>query len=286
MIEPGVLFKVRPVFHRFRSGFPALPVPQAALCPVTDIDRKTVHTICIEREVYYMNRLGTDTFFLLHPPVIVGRANAVGQTEGCGPLSSAFDFIGDDAFQQDTWEKAEREMQKLALSLAAEKAGLALEALDLLFSGDLLNQCVSSSHTARDTQLPHFGLYSACATFGEALMLTAMALEGGFGSYGAAAASSHFCTAERQYRTPLEYGGQRTPTAQWTVTGAGACILASQGVGPQITHITPGRVTDAGVTDANNMGAAMAPVDDKLAPSPEEARQYKIQPFSTKSFIL
>lgn len=114
--------------------------------------------------------------------------------------------------------------------------------------------------------MPYFGLYGACSTMGEALSLAAMAVDGGFAQYAGVVTSSHFCSAERQYRTPLEYGGQRTPTAQWTVTGAGAAVLAKTGEGPKITHVTTGQVVDKGIKDANNMGAAMAPVDVKLRP--------------------
>lgn len=150
-------------------------------------------------------------------------------------------------------------MQKQALGLALNKAGQAAANLDWLFAGDLLNQCISSSFAARGQTTPFFGLYGACSTMGEGLALAAMTLDGGFGEWAAVTASSHFCSAERQYRTPLEYGGQRTPTAQWTATAAGAAILAREGPGPYVTHVTVGRIVDKGITDTNNMGAAMAP---------------------------
>ena len=205
-------------------------------------------------------KLGKQTVALVQPPSIVGRSNVVGKKEGEGPLASFFDYIaGEDTFGESTWEKAESAMQKRALAQALEKAGLAARELDWLFAGDLLNQCIGSSYAAREQNLPFFGLYGACSTMGEGLALASMVLDGGFGERAAAVASSHFCSAERQYRTPLEYGGQRTPTAQWTVTGAGAVILSREGNGPYITHVTPGRVVDKGIKDANNMGAAMAP---------------------------
>ena len=205
-------------------------------------------------------KLGKQTVALAQPPSIVGRSNVVGKKEGEGPLASFFDYIaGEDTFGESTWEKAESAMQKRALAQALEKAGLAARELDWLFAGDLLNQCIGSSYAAREQNLPFFGLYGACSTMGEGLALASMVLDGGFGERAAAVASSHFCSAERQYRTPLEYGGQRTPTAQWTVTGAGAVILSREGNGPYITHVTPGRVVDKGIKDANNMGAAMAP---------------------------
>ena len=193
-------------------------------------------------------------------PVILSHANVVGKKEGEGPLRDSFDYIdSDNTFGQPSWEKAESAMQKQALSLALTKADRTAAGVDWLFAGDLLNQCISSSYAARGRDIPFFGLYGACSTMGESLTLAAMALSGGFGQCAAAVVSSHFCSAERQYRTPLEYGGQRPPTAQWTVTGAGAVLLGREGSGPRITHATVGKIVDKGVTDANNMGCAMAP---------------------------
>ena len=205
-------------------------------------------------------RLGRQTVCFPHPPSLLGYANCVGKKEGEGPLSACFDYITqDDALGQSSWEKAEQQMQKQALALALDKSGLSTSGLDFLFAGDLLNQCISSAYAARGQDVPYLGLYGACSTMGEGLALAAMAVEGGFGSCAGVVASSHFCSAERQYRTPLEYGGQRTPTAQWTVTGAGAAILCADGCGPYITHATIGKIVDMGIKDANNMGAAMAP---------------------------
>ncbi len=205
-------------------------------------------------------KLGRQTVAFADPPAIVGRANIVGKLEGEGPLRDHFDHIEqDDTFGEKTWEKAETSMQKMALAMALDKAGIAASTLDYLFAGDLLNQCIGSGFAVRGQDVPFFGLYGACSTMGESLSLAAMAIDGGFAQYAAAVTSSHFCSAERQYRTPLEYGGQRTPTAQWTVTGSGAVILAKEGPGPFITHITTGKVVDKGIKDANNMGAAMAP---------------------------
>ena len=184
----------------------------------------------------------------------------VGQKEGAGPLGPYFDVVAqDDSLGQPSWERAERLMQQQALSLALDRAGPGAPQPDWLFAGDLLNQCIGASYAARAHGLPYFGLYGACSTLGEGLCLAAMTLDGGFGQRAGVVVSSHFCTAERQYRTPLEYGGQRTPTAQWTATAAGAVILSRSGRGPKITHVTVGRVVDLGVKDANNMGAAMAP---------------------------
>lgn len=150
-------------------------------------------------------------------------------------------------------------MQTRALDNALKKASLTADDLDWLLAGDLLNQCIGSSFAARSQQRPFLGLYGACSTMGEGLVLGSMLLDGGFGERVGVVVSSHFCSAERQYRTPLEYGSQRTPTAQWTVTGAGAAILSRGGSGPRITHVTAGKIVDKGVTDTNNMGAAMAP---------------------------
>ena len=205
-------------------------------------------------------KLGQQTVALAHPPSILCGANAVGHKEGEGPLGKCFDYVdGDDTFGQPTWERSECTAQKKALALALEKGGLTAQELDWLFAGDLLNQCVSSSFAAREQKRPFFGLYGACSTFGEGMVLAAMTLDGDFGERAGVVVSSHFCTAERQYRTPLEYGCQRTPTAQWTVTGAGAVILQREGTGPYLTHLTPGKIVDKGITDTNNMGAAMAP---------------------------
>lgn len=181
-------------------------------------------------------KTGNQTFVLCNPPSIAGHANVVGQKEGAGPLKNSFDLIGtDDAFGERSWEKAEVEMQKRALSMALEKAKQTPSVLDFLFAGDLLNQCISAGYAARGTGIPFFGLYGACSTMAESLGLAALLLDGEFGEWGAAVTSSHFCSAERQYRTPLEYGGQRTPTSQWTATAAGAVVLAKNGDGPYIT---------------------------------------------------
>ena len=203
-------------------------------------------------------KLGAQSAALAHPPSLAGWGNVAGKKEGEGPLAAAFDYIdADDTFGEVTWEKSESTMQKQALALALNRAGQSAAGLDWLFAGDLLNQCIGSSYAARGQQVPFFGLYGACSTMGEGLALAAMLLDGNFGERAGVVVSSHFCTAERQYRTPLEYGAQRAPTTQWTVTAAGAAILAREGPGPYLTHVTAGEVTD--LTDTNNMGAAMAP---------------------------
>jgi stage V sporulation protein AD len=150
-------------------------------------------------------------------------------------------------------------MQQLALEILGKKSGIHKNAVPPVFSGDLLNQCIGSSFSLNNTDIPHVGLYSACSTMAESLMLAGMAVGGGFFTQSVAMTSSHFASSERQYRFPLGYGGQRTPTSQWTVTGAGAALVCAEGNGPRIESCTMGTVTDLGVKDANNMGAAMAP---------------------------
>lgn len=205
-------------------------------------------------------KLGKQSFAFTDPPSITGFGNSVGKKEGQGPLRAYFDHIAkDDHFGQKTWEAAESVMQEEALAAAMKSARLGSNDTDFLFGGDLLNQCIATTYCARQQNIPFFGLYGACSTMAEGLILASMAIDGHFGSHGIAITSSHFCTAERQYRTPLEYGSQRSPTAQWTATGSGAVALSAQGKGPYITHATVGKIIDKGIQDVSNMGAAMAP---------------------------
>ena len=205
-------------------------------------------------------RLGRQTVALEREVRVAAHAAVGGKKEQEGPLKRYFDHLtGDDSFGEKSWEKAECKMQKLALQIALEKWGKEAGELDYLLAGDLLNQCISSSFAARETQVPFWGLYGACSTMGESLALASLLIDSGAASTAAAVTSSHFCTAERQYRNPLSYGGQRTPTAQWTATAAGCAILSTQGRGPRVTHVTTGKIVDKGIKDANNMGAAMAP---------------------------
>ena len=204
--------------------------------------------------------LGRQTVRLECPPSILAAGSVVGKKEGEGPLREYFDQVSEDTkFGQNTWEKAESQMQTLALQEALKKADLSYSKVDMLFGGDLLNQCIGTSFAARGTDIPLFGLYGACSTMAESLSLGAMAVDGGYAGYAAALTSSHFASAERQYRLPLEYGGQRTPTAQWTVTGSGAVVLGPNCHPPYIAGFTTGKIVDLRVSDANNMGAAMAP---------------------------
>ena len=204
--------------------------------------------------------LGRQSFRFSKPPVITHWASVAGKKEYEGPLGHSFDIVSKDTFfGQKSWEQAEKTMQQLALSRVLEKGGLDGSQLGAVFSGDLLNQCIGSSFCLRNTGIPHLGLYGACSTMAEGLLLGSMAVGGGFLPNAAALTSSHFAGSERQYRFPLGYGGQRTPTSQWTVTGAGAALIQNQGRGIQILGCTIGSVTDLGIKDPGNMGAAMAP---------------------------
>lgn len=206
------------------------------------------------------HKCGKQSFCLGQPPVITGWACVAGKKESEGPLAHTFDISSKDTlFGQRSWEQAEKHMQQLALNKLAEKTKLLKQDFELIFSGDLLNQCIGSSFSLRNMRIPHLGLYGACSTMAEALLLASMAVGGGYFQRVVAMTSSHFASSERQYRFPLGYGGQRTPTSQWTVTGSGAALICDTGTGPRVKSCTVGCVTDLGIKDANNMGAAMAP---------------------------
>ena len=203
---------------------------------------------------------GKQSFHFQNSPIITAWASVAGKKESEGPLGHSFDVINKDPyFGQNTWEQGEKKMQQLALDTLAKKAGLELSGFNVVLSGDLLNQCIGSSFSLRNTNIPHLGLYGACSTMAESLLLASVMVGGGFVNNAVAMTSSHFASSERQYRFPLGYGGQRTPTSQWTVTGSGAALICHAGNGPRIESCTIGTVTDLGITDANNMGAAMAP---------------------------
>lgn len=205
-------------------------------------------------------KCGKQSFRLTQPPVITAWASVAGKKEANGPLRDSFDITEKDSyFGQKTWEQGEKRMQQLALETLLKKAKLSENDIDLVCSGDLLNQCIGSSFTLRNKGIPHLGLYGACSTMAESLLVSSMMTGGGFADRVVALTSSHFASSERQYRFPLGYGGQRTPTSQWTVTGSGAALVCSQGHGPRIEGCTIGTVEDLGITDANNMGCAMAP---------------------------
>ncbi|MDS1030934.1 stage V sporulation protein AD [Bacillota bacterium LX-D] len=205
-------------------------------------------------------KVGEQTFSFANPPVIISSAAVVGPKEGEGPLKNYFDHISKDIyFGQKSWEKAEQTMLESTLKIALEKANLEPQDIDCMFAGDLLNQTVSANYTARQLSIPFFGLYGACSTMYESMMLGAILVDGGFANYVLAATSSHYASAEKQYRFPTEQGVQRPLNSQWTVTGSGAVVIANQGEGPRITYATVGKVIDLGIKDTNDMGSAMAP---------------------------
>ena len=200
-----------------------------------------------------------NTYCFDDPPRVLSYASVVGKKEGEGPLSRDFDYISNDnTFGEQTWEKAESRMMSMAFERVLNKGQLPPEQLGCVLGGDLLNQCISTTFALRPTNVPFFGLYGACSTMAEGLVLASCLVDGGFERTVCAITSSHFCAAERQYRYPLEYGGQRPQTAQWTATASGAVVLHRGGKGVKITKATPGRIADPGVTAQTNMGAAMA----------------------------
>ena len=206
-----------------------------------------------------MKKLGKQTIKFDVPPSIVSVASIVGPKEANGPLAQYFDQCLDDEFWgEKTWEKSESKIIKETVNMAISKSGIASSDIEYCFAGDLLNQCISSSFGLRELNIPFIGIFGACSTFVEGLSLGAVFTES-CAQNVICAASSHFCSAEKQFRFPLELGNQRPPTSQWTVTGAGSAILSKTGNGPYITHITSGKIVDMGIKDANNMGAAMAP---------------------------
>lgn len=220
------------------------------------------------------------TVFFTHPPSVCAYASVVGKKESNGPLGELFDVIETDALAgEKSFEKAEASLQKKAVTHALSKANLKPEQVDYILGGDLLNQCISSSYGLRDFGIAFIGLYGACSTMAESLALASLLCAVGAAERACAVSSSHFCSAERQFRYPIRYGGQRAPTAQWTVTGAGSVIVSRKGEGslPKIRAVTFGKIEDLGITDINNMGAAMAPAaastiyrflkDSKTSPS-------------------
>ena len=216
-----------------------------------------------------VKRVGKGTIVFENAPVIAASAAVVGKKEGEGPLKDRFDLVIDDSrCGEDTYEAAESSLQREAARLAMEKCGKRPDDFDCVFAGDLLNQCVASGFGLRDFGIPYLGQYGACSTMAQALAVGAVFVESGAAANALCVTSSHFCSAERQYRFPLEYGAVRTPTAQWTVTGAGACALTAAGSGIRIRSAAIGRITDLDVTDANNMGAAMAPAVGIIRPYP------------------
>lgn len=199
------------------------------------------------------------TILLNSSPSVISYAAAGGKMEGEGPLADCFDFLTDDVtLGENSWEKSESRLQQHAFQSALAKGRFSQTDIDFLFAGDLLNQCVGSSYGARGTNIPFVGLYGACSTMAESLSMAGVFVDGGAARVAAAITSSHFCSAERQFRTPVNYGGQRTPTAQWTATASGCAIVGAHNQPPYLKAVTVGKIKDMGITDANNMGAAMA----------------------------
>lgn len=205
-------------------------------------------------------RLGLQTVELKSKPRIIATYSIVGPREGDGPLKEYFDeILKDDSNGCESFEKAESSMMITAIEGVIKKGNVKEENIDYLFSGDLLNQLTSTNFVAREFAIPFFGVYGACSTMAESLSLSSMIIDGGFAEYVIASTSSHFSSAERQFRFPLEYGSQRKEYSQWTVTGSGAMLLGKTGNYPYVTHVTTGIVKDYGIKDADNMGASMAP---------------------------
>ena len=203
---------------------------------------------------------GRQSIYFQKAPYIIGASSVVGKKEGEGPLGGAFSIVSqDDLFGEDCWEKAESEMQREALADAIQNAGITKEKIRFLYGGDLLGQLIATSFGLESFEIPWFGIYGACSTCGEALALAAMTIAGNYADYTAAVTSSHFASAEKQFRFPLAYGNQRPLSATWTVTGSGAFILGKNKGHVKISGITAGRVIDYGVQDSMNMGACMAP---------------------------
>ncbi len=207
-----------------------------------------------------MYNAGKGTVIFDKKPSVLSFAAVVGEKEGKGPYGQCFDEVEKDAyFGQETWEKAESENLRRSVAHTLKKGGFQAKDIDFAISGDLLNQCISSGYALRSLEIPFFGVYGACSTMAESMALGSLIIGGGGGKRILCATSSNFCSAEKQFRTPLEYGGQRTPNAQWTVTGSGSVVLGEKGEGPYIEAVTCGKIVDMGVTDIGNMGAAMAP---------------------------
>ena len=205
-------------------------------------------------------QIGKQTIMLDNRPKIISEASIVGPKEGKGNLAAYFDRILEDVlWGEDSWEKAESKILKETIKLVVEKANMALTDIRCIYAGDLLSQLIGSTFAMRDLNVPFLGLYGACSTMGESLLLSAIQVDGGGADYCIAATSSHFCGAEKEFRYPLEYGSQRALTSTWTVPGSGAVLLAREGEGPSITYGIPGKIVDLGVKDPMNMGAAMAP---------------------------
>lgn len=204
--------------------------------------------------------LSRGAFLFNTPPKIESYAAVVGEKEGEGPLGSEFDkVVTDSHYGQKTWEQAESRFQLEAVSIAVRKASLTKEDIDVICAGDLINQCTGSSYGLRQLEIPFLGMYGACSTMAESLLAASLLADSGAAKRTAAVTSSHFSTAERQFRAPLSYGGQRTPTSQWTCTASGAVLVSDKCGNIAVSGACIGKIADMGITDITNMGAAMAP---------------------------
>ncbi len=205
-------------------------------------------------------RLGKQTVFFENPPKIVECSSVVGKKENEGNLKGKFDFCYNDSMcGQESWEQAESEFIKKSIEILLQKSGKTEKDIDFLLAGDLMNQVTSTTFGVKDYNIPYFGLFGACSVIGESMSLGSMIIDGNFADNIIAGATSHFCTAEKQFRFPLQLGTQRAPSSTWTVTGSGFYLLSNTGNYPYITDVTIGKVVDKGIKDVNNMGAAMAP---------------------------
>lgn len=205
-------------------------------------------------------KLGRQTVKLGSPPSIIAAASITGPREGQGPLASYFDMsIEDEAWGEKSWERAESKLVRETFTRVLDKAGKTTNDIDYVISGDLLNQCIAAHFGLRDCGIPFFGVFGACSTMGESMSLGSLLIDCGAATNVVCITSSHFCSAEKQFRFPLELGSQRAPTSQWTVTGSGGVVLSQYGTGPFIKHITTGKIIDMGIKDQSNMGSAMAP---------------------------
>lgn len=206
-----------------------------------------------------IKKVGNQSYILSNPINITSTASIVGPKEKAGPLHQFFDQCLEDEFWgEKSWEKAESKIVKETVNMAISKSGIPSNQIDFCFAGDLLNQCIASSFGLREINIPFIGLFGACSTFVESMIVASSFIDGDFAENVICSASSHFCSAEKQFRFPLELGNQRPPSSQWTVTGAGSVVLTKTGNGPFITSFTAGKIVDMGIKDANNMGAAMA----------------------------
>lgn len=214
-------------------------------------------------------RQGKYTLSLISEPGIIGYASVVGKKEGEGPLKNKFDRVFEDGtVGEKSWEKAESIIHGDAVTRAISKSGLSAGDIGIIFAGDLLNQCIGTTFGIKELGIPFAGMYGACSTMALSMIAASLFVDSKIVNRAVASTSSHFCSAEKQFRMPLEYGGQRTPTSQWTATAAGAVVISDDDAKARVEKVIIGRIQDYGIKDPNNMGAAMAPVDVKLTPYP------------------